>query len=103
MIQLTSQERVTFRNMIGQTRACMAGTDGSFEEYLKCETAYLSDGDRFTYHTHPCGTPEPSEADRRTTSRLNKQWLLIGLVPSNEIVGYEASDGFRRMRFRQQL
>lgn len=89
--------------MIGQTKSCMAKTDGTFKEYLACETAYLSDGDRYTYHTHPMGTPEPSQADINTTKRLGKHWLLIGLVPSREVIGFHDSDGFSTIKFRQSL
>ena len=103
MLKLNDHEQMMFRHMIALTRGCMARTDGSFAEHLKCETAYLSEGDRFTYHTHPRGSPDPSEADRRTTSRLKKDWLLIGLVPTNEIVGYSKSDGFKQLRFRRKL
>lgn len=30
-------------------------------------------------HNHPCGDPEPSDADRRITERLNKDLVLIDI------------------------
>ena len=100
---LTADELSAFSRLMDRTHACMQKGDGSYEDNLACETAMLSDGDRYTYHTHPYGTPEPSAPDRKTTTRLNKDWLLIGLVPSRELVGFHLSDNYRKMQFRKKL
>lgn len=102
-LRLNDREQLIFRELMSQTRRCISRTDGSYKELLACETAALSEGTKYTYHTHPRGTPEPSNADRKTTARLNKDWLLIGLVPSNELVGFHKSDNYRKLQFRSKL
>ena len=95
---LTPGVKRIFKELISQTRTCMKNTsNGSFEDDLKCETAYLSDHNGYTYHTHPNGNESPSEVDRRTTQRLGKQYLIIGMVPTNKIVVYSKDDGFKKM------
>lgn len=82
----TNQKRI-FAEMINQTKLCLQNTNPqSHEAKVKCETALFSDLDGYTYHTHPNGTPEPSDIDIRTTARHKKKYLAIGLVPQNEVI-----------------
>jgi hypothetical protein len=50
-------------------------------------------GHDYTYHTHPRGTPQPSEADINTTTQLGKRFLCIGLVPNKEVICYDLQMG----------
>ncbi len=96
---LTNVDKNIFKNMINQTHTCMMkkGKDRTFEQDLNCETAYLSSNNDYTYHTHPNGNPEPSEQDRKTTNKLQKDWMFIGLVPTRTVVVYSKKDNFQRM------
>ena len=102
-LNVTPTEKATFRNLIEITRGCLRHTDGSFKQALSCETAIFSEGNKYTYHTHPYGTPEPSNVDRKTTAKFKKDWLIIGLVPSNEVVYYHKSDGYRKLQGRFKI
>ena len=83
----TSSEKSTFRNMIAATRSCLnTSNPKNHADKVKCETAYFSELGNFTYHTHPVGVPYPSETDRKTTARFKKKYLVIGLVPNNEVI-----------------
>jgi len=53
---------------------------------IKCETALFSEGNDYTYHTHPNGVDFPSQADIDTTAKFKKKYLMIGLVPFREVV-----------------
>ena len=53
------ENKNVFSDLIQKTRDCMSGLKEG-EDDLQCETAYLSDGNLFTYHTHPNGVREPS-------------------------------------------
>ena len=97
-MRFSHAEKMAFRNLIDVTAKCMRErSDGTFEEDLKCEVAMFSDLNRYTYHTHPRGTPAPSELDKRTTKRFGKELLAIGLVPSREVVVFHAGDNFTKM------
>lgn len=73
--------------MINETRRCLDTTNpATQDDRIKCETAYFSELDNFTYHTHPVGIEYPSEIDKQTTAKHRKQFLAIGLVPTNEVV-----------------
>lgn len=89
----------TFRNMIDITKRCLdkKGSQSSFSEKLKCETAYFSQENDYTYHTHPCGNPKPSEADIKTTNKFKKKFMFIGLVPTRKVVVYSSQDNFSSM------
>jgi hypothetical protein len=82
-----------FSDLMEKTRQCMANNPD--DDPIECETAYLSANNEFTFHTHPQGTREPSEIDRNTTKRLNKDLLCIGLVPTGETVCWSKEDGFK--------
>ena len=79
---------------INSTRSCLSNHPDT--DPIKCETAVLSSGNLFTYHTHPNGTPFPSDVDIKTTKRMGKRFLIIGLVPTNEIIIFSAIDGFHK-------
>ncbi len=95
---ITPRDRNTFGNMINATKLCItkkgirAGSINmdNFQEALDCETAYFSQDNSFTYHTHPNGDPNPSEVDKKTTNRFKKRFMFIGLVPTRKVVVYEA-------------
>lgn len=96
---INSTDKSTFKNMIEITKRCLVakGANSSFGEKLKCETAYFSQENNYTYHTHPCGSPEPSQADIDTTNKFHKKFMFIGLVPTNKVVVYGAHDNFKNM------
>ena len=93
---MTDMDKGIFGNMIDRTRMCMDKL-GPGKDNVVCETAYLSANKDFTYHTHPNGTPFPSDIDRNTTHKLKKRFLIIGLVPNREIVVFENKDDFTRL------
>lgn len=90
--------------MIMKTRSCLNTkgikhpiTMANYKEALACETAYFSENSDYTYHTHPNGSKEPSEQDKKTTNKFNKKFMFIGLVPSNKVVVYGKWDNFQEM------
>lgn len=97
---ISPTEKNTFRNLIEATRNCLAHSDGTWESAIACETAIFSENSRYTYHTHPNGTPAPSDKDRQTTAKFGKEWLIIGLVPTNEVVYFHKSDNYHKLRGR---
>ena len=73
--------------MINATRSCLQTTQPkTHADKIKCETAYFSELGSYTYHTHPVGVPYPSEVDKKTTAKFNKKYLVIGLVPTREVI-----------------
>jgi len=94
---LTENDRRVFRELIDKTRMCLASPERTTQQGIECETAYLSHTDAFTYHTHPNGIDYPSDVDKRTTKKFGKRFLMIGLVPTNEVVVYSDRDGYSQM------
>lgn len=96
-----------FRQLMAQSQKCMDqhpefhGTDSaSIKKQIACEVIHpqtLSPFANFTFHTHPARIDYPSEADKKTTRKLKKEYLVIGIVPTNQIVVYEQSDNFQNM------
>ena len=89
--------------MINQTKRCLANTaPNTHDGQIKCETAYFSQLNNYTYHTHPNGVLEPSDIDVATTAKHKKQFLVIGLVPSNEVVVWGPYPTYNKLvaRFR---
>lgn len=85
-----TDQRGIFLDLMEETRACVeAGGDP-----LRCETAYLSAYDDFTFHTHPNDVPYPSDVDIQTTKSLNKRFLCIGLVNEGRTICFDKGDGF---------
>lgn len=103
--KVSSAEKSTMGNMITQTQHCLnqkglttrEKKEANFDEMLKCETAYFSEGTAYTYHTHPNGNPYPSQQDKDTTNRFKKKFMFIGLVPTRTVVVYSAADNFTKM------
>jgi hypothetical protein len=48
-------------------------------------------GHDYTFHTHPRGTLQPSDADIETTRNLRKELLCIGLVPQKKVICYDSA------------
>ena len=96
-----------FRQLMAQSKQCMKehpefhGNDAaSIKKQIACEVIHpqtLSDFSNFTFHTHPARIDYPSEADKKTTTKLKKEYLVIGVVPTNQIVVYEQSDNYQNM------
>lgn len=86
-IALTASDKEIFAAMIQNTKRCLKNTrPKTHADLMRCETAYFSELDDYTYHTHPRGLDYPSDLDRKTTKKFRKKYLAIGLVPSNEVV-----------------
>jgi len=96
-----------FRQLMAQSQQCMNehpefhGNDSkSIKSQIACEVIHpqtLSPFSNFTFHTHPAPIDYPSDADKKTTTKLKKEYLVIGVVPTNQIVVYEQSDGYQNM------
>jgi len=76
----------------------------SVKKAIQCEVIHpqtLSSFTNYTYHTHPHNIPYPSEKDKETTLRLNKEYLTIGIVPLRKVVVFHKGDNFEKeiMRF----
>ena len=95
--EIKGQDHI-FRELMGRTSQCMSKIKDD-DDPIECEVAYLSEDDKFTWHTHPQGTREPSSIDRITTKKLNKDYLCIGLVPTGETVCWHKDDGFKKEVF----
>jgi len=99
-----------FRQLMEQSKQCMKehpefhGNDSaSIKKQIACEVIHpqtLTPFSNFTFHTHPARIDYPSEADKKTTRKLNKEYLVIGVVPYMQNVVYEQSDGFQNMIMR---
>ena len=96
-----------FRQLMAQTRQCMKehpelhGNDStSIHRQIACEVIHpqtLSPFSNFTYHTHPARIDYPSDVDKQTTTKLKKEFLVIGVAPIDQIVVYEQRDGYQKM------
>ena len=95
--EIRSQNNI-FQDLIGRTKTCMSKINDD-DDPIECEVAFLSENNKFTWHSHPGGTREPSNIDRRTTKNLNKKYLCIGLVPTGETVCWHKDDGFKEEVF----
>lgn len=87
-----------FAELMQKTRQCLQNI-GNDPDRVQCETALLSEQNKFTFHTHPDGTRYPSDIDKRTTKKLNKDYLCIGLVPNGETVCWHKKDNFKNEVF----
>lgn len=92
------EQKPIFSQLMEKTRNCLENI-GNDPDRIQCETAYLSEQNAFTFHTHPDGTRYPSEIDKRTTKRLKKDYLCIGLVPTGETVCWHKKDNFENEVF----
>ena len=87
-----------FDSLIKRTQNCMNNINDD-DDPIECEVAYLSEDNKFTWHTHPAGTREPSDVDIKTTNNLKKDFLCIGLVPTGETVCWHKDDNFKEEVF----
>ena len=92
-----------FEQLMGMTNKCMMknphlGND--VKGAIACETIHpetLSAFSNFSFHTHSHADIEhPSDVDINSTTKLGKDWLLIGLAKKNKVVAYHKSDGFKK-------
>ena len=97
-----------FRQLMAQSKQCMKehpefhGTSKKqIERQIACEVIHpqtLTPFSNFTFHTHPARIDYPSPADINTTKNvLKKEYIVIGVVPTDQIVVYEQSDNFENM------
>ena len=101
------KHRPEFLQLMAESQQCMNehpefhGNDStSIKKQIACEVIHpqtLSPFSNFTFHTHPARIDYPSDADKKTTTKLKKEYLVIGVVPTNQIVVYEQSDGYQNM------
>jgi proteasome lid subunit RPN8/RPN11 len=74
--------------------------EGDVSGAIACEhidPAVMSNLNDYTFHTHPNGEIDyPSDTDIDTTTKLKKDWLLIGVARKNKVVAYHKSDGFKQ-------
>ena len=97
-----------FRQLMAMSEQCMKehpefhGTSKKqIERQIACEVIHpqtLTPFSNFTFHTHPARIDYPSPADINTTKNvLKKEYIVIGVVPTDQIVVYEQSDNFENM------
>ena len=96
-----------FRQLMEYSAQCMQqhpefhGTSKKqIEKQIACEVIHpqtLTPFSNFTFHTHPARIDYPSPKDIETTTNLKKEYIVIGVVPTNQIVVYEQSDNFENM------
>lgn len=92
-MQCPTNQRDIFLSLMQQTADCVANGG----DPISCETAYLSESDWFTFHTHPNDIPYPSDVDIKTTKGFNKEFLCIGLVNERRTICFHKSDGYQNI------
>jgi len=94
------QQAPMFKQLMISTKTCMMNHPelrNNIKGAIQCETIHpqtLSNFSNFTFHTHPHSIDYPSPKDKETTSKLNKDYLLIGVVPKNQVYVYHKKDNF---------
>jgi len=106
LAQIRSQKPM-FLQLMEQSKQCMNehpefhGNDASsIKKQIACEVIHpqtLTPFSNFTFHTHPANINYPSDADKATTIKLKKPYLLIGIVPLMKTVVYHESDNYEHM------
>ena len=97
------KQKPMFAQLMQQTRQCMTSHPELANDVtgaIQCETIHpqtLSPFANFTFHTHPHNIPYPSDKDKETTTRLNKEYLLIGLAQRNQVYVYRKDDNFEKV------
>lgn len=96
------KQRGMFEQLMQQTTQCMKEhpeLHNDVKGAIQCETIHpgtLSNFTNFTFHTHPHSDIDyPSEQDIKTTQKLNKDFLLIGLPSKDRVVVYHKDDNFQ--------
>jgi len=102
-LQQIKNQKPMFEQLMRQTRQCMQEHPefaNDVKGAIQCEVIHpqtLSQFSNFTFHTHPHNIDYPSEADIKTTNRLKKEWLIIGLADRNQVVAFNKNDGFKKI------
>jgi hypothetical protein len=96
------RQRPMFEQLMQQTTQCMNShpeLHNDVKGAIACETIHpqtLSPFSNFTFHTHPHSDIDyPSEQDIKTTMKLKKDYLLIGLPSKNKVVVYTKDDNYQ--------
>jgi hypothetical protein len=96
------EQRPMFEQLMQQTSQCMKQhpeLHNDVEGAIQCETIHpqtLSNFIDYTFHTHPHGDIDyPSEQDIKTTTKLKKDFLVIGLPSKDRVVVYHKDDNFQ--------
>ena len=100
------RQKPLFLQLMEESKRCMVQhnmsqrmDNESVKKAIQCEVIHpqtLSSFTNYTYHTHPHNIPYPSEKDKETTLRLNKEYLTIGIVPIRKVVVFHKSDNFEK-------
>jgi len=102
-LQQIKKQKGMFEQLMNETRRCMnthPELENDVQGAISCEVIHpqtLSPFSNFTFHTHPHNIDYPSEADIKTTNKLKKEWLIIGLADRNQVVAFNKSDGFKKI------
>jgi len=105
-LQEIKNQKPMFEELMRETRKCMQENpelENDVKGAISCEVIHpqtLSPFSNFTFHTHPHNIDYPSDADIKTTHRLKKEWLIIGLADRNQVVAFNQSDGFKKIQAR---
>ena len=101
------KQKPFFLQLMQESKTCMTVNhmsqsmdSKSVQKAIQCEVIHpqtLSSFTNYTFHTHPHNIPYPSEKDKSTTLRLNKEYLAIGIVPTRQVVVFHKGDNFERM------
>jgi len=97
-----------FRQLMAETKRCMvenrmsqAMNPQAIKNAIKCEVIHpqtLTPYSNYTFHTHPHNLPYPSDQDKiQTWDKLKKEYLVIGIVPTNKIVTFHKADNFENV------
>ena len=100
------KQKPFFLQLMQSSKTCMkvhhmsqSMDNQSVKKAIQCEVIHpqtLSSFTNYTFHTHPHNIPYPSEKDKSTTLRLNKEYLAIGIVPTRQVVVFHKGDNFER-------
>ena len=100
------KQKPFFLQLMEESKTCMTVNrmsqsmdSKSIQKAIQCEVIHpqtLSSFTNYTFHTHPHNLPYPSEKDKSTTLRLNKEYLAIGIVLIRQVVVFHKNDNFER-------
>ena len=100
------RQKPFFLQLMQESKKCMTEhrmsqsmDSKSVQNAKKCEVIHpqtLTPFTNYTFHTHPHNIPYPSEKDKETTKRLNKEFLAIVIVPTRQVVVFHKADNFQK-------
>ena len=96
------KQKPMFNQLMQQSKTCMRlhpELRNNVKGAIACETIHpltLTPFNNFTFHTHPHNIPYPSQTDKNTTKKLNKEYLLIGVVPQQKVYAFHVKDNFEK-------